>query len=170
MKYKRIATMFSAALIAGAMVAPSFAQEYGTHHGRDWENNAGMSGGSEDMTLHEFLDNNPDFAKRYRENPSIIYDRETMAHEPGFRAYLESHPDVQAHLYGNRPGYNKMGRWESRDTRDERRADRGDDFMSSHPGVAKQLRENPSLAHNPDFIKQHPNYQEYLRNHPAARY
>jgi len=42
--------------------------------------------------------------------------------------------------------------------------------MASHPNVARQLHDNPSLISDPDFVKNHPNLHEYLRNHPDARY
>jgi hypothetical protein len=129
-----------------------------------WEGNHGLSGGAPDITLRQFLNNNPDFARRYHENPNIIYDHETMEHEPGFRAYLREHPDVEAQLYGGRPGYNREGRWEG-----NRGEALNSKFLNEHPNLAKQLRDNPSLVNDPEFVRTHPNLREYLRNNPEAR-
>jgi len=117
MKYKTVVTLFSAAIIAGAMAAPSFAwdRDYGPRGDQGFETSRGLPGGDPDEGLGEFLNNgnNGDFARRFRENPNIIYDKDVMAHEPGFRAYLDAHPDVRERLYG-RAGARREHRWERR--------------------------------------------------------
>src|SRR5258708_28938285 len=44
-----------------------------------------------------------------------------------------------------------------------------DRFMDSHPEIAEQLRNNPSLINNREFMENHPALQEYLQNHPEVR-
>jgi len=94
MKYKTAVTLFSAAIFAGAFATPSLAwdRDYHPRADRSFESSRGLSGGDPDQGLGEFLNNgnNNDFARRYRENPNIIYDKDVMAHEPGFRAYLDA--------------------------------------------------------------------------------
>jgi hypothetical protein len=38
-------------------------------------------------------------------------------------------------------------------------------FLGNHPGVASQLRANPSLINDPAFRQAHPDLQQYLQNH-----
>jgi hypothetical protein len=122
MKYKTAVTLFSAAMIAGAIAAPSFAQDrdYGPSSDRSFETSRGLPGGDPDEGLGEFLNNgnNNDFARRFRENPNMIYDKDIMAHEPGFRAYLDAHPDVRERLYGE-AGAHRERRWDKRHERSE---------------------------------------------------
>jgi len=109
---------------------------------------------------------NPDFADRFRQNPSIVNDSNLRSEEPEIAEFLRTNPDVRPYLdsYASRSSY--------RDSRDEDfRGDSGlDSFMNNHPNLARQLHENPSLINNPDFVRRHPNLHEYLRNHPDARF
>ena len=43
-----------------------------------------------------------------------------------------------------------------------------DSFFDSHPKVAKQLGQNPSLIDNAQYLQQHPGLQEYVQKHPKA--
>jgi hypothetical protein len=42
--------------------------------------------------------------------------------------------------------------------------------MNSHPNIARQLHDNPSLINDENFVSNHPNLHEYLQYHPDARY
>lgn len=112
------------------------------------------------------LDANPNFADRYRQNPSIVNDSNLRDSEPEIAEFLRTNPDVRPYLdsYASRSSY--------RDDRDEDfRGDSGlDAFMASHPNLARQLRDNPSLINDENFVRSHPNLHEYLRTHPEARY
>src|SRR5258708_34265204 len=44
-----------------------------------------------------------------------------------------------------------------------------DRFMDSHPEIAEQLRNKPSLINHREFMENHPALQEYLQNHPGVR-
>jgi len=46
---------------------------------------------------------------------------------------------------------------------------RFDQFLDSHPEVAQQLRQNPSLVDDRDFVNSHPALQDYLRDNPGVR-
>jgi hypothetical protein len=110
------------------------------------------------------LEANPNFADRYRQNPSII-DSNLESEEPEIAEFMRTNPEVRSYL-------ERYSRRNSRDDRDEDlRADSGlDSFMANHPNVARQLRDNPSLINDPEFVRKHPNLHEYLRDHPDARY
>jgi hypothetical protein len=108
---------------------------------------------------------NPNFAQRYRENRSIINDSNLDSDEPAIAQFLRTNPDVRDYLHS----------YASRDHGDERDEDFNSNaglqnFMSSHPKVARQLHDNPSLINDPDWVRSHPNLHEYLRDHPDARY
>src|SRR5207247_312000 len=44
-----------------------------------------------------------------------------------------------------------------------------DRFLDSHPEVASQLRQDPSLVNNPEFVENHSELQQYLQQHPEVR-
>jgi hypothetical protein len=44
-----------------------------------------------------------------------------------------------------------------------------DNYLDSHPGVARQLQANPSLIDNKNFVANHPGLHEFLENHPNVR-
>lgn len=44
-----------------------------------------------------------------------------------------------------------------------------DRFLDSHPEVASQLRQDPSLVNNPEFVENHSEFEQYLQQHPEVR-
>ena len=44
-----------------------------------------------------------------------------------------------------------------------------DRFLDSHPEVASQLRQDPSLVNNPEFVENHSELEQYLQQHPEVR-
>ena len=44
-----------------------------------------------------------------------------------------------------------------------------DRFLDSHPEVASELRQDPSLVNNPEFVENHGELQQYLQQHPEVR-
>src|SRR5260370_40887575 len=44
-----------------------------------------------------------------------------------------------------------------------------DSFLDSHPEIAEQLRQDPSLINNRQWVENHPALQEYLQQHPEIR-
>jgi len=44
-----------------------------------------------------------------------------------------------------------------------------DSFLDSHPEIAEQLRQDPSLINNRQWVENHPALQEYLQQHPGIR-
>ena len=47
--------------------------------------------------------------------------------------------------------------------------DRFDDFMDHHPGIAKDVRNNPSLLTNRDYLEDHKELADFLEDHPGVR-
>ena len=122
---------------------------------------------------HEFLEQNPNFAERYRQNPGIIDDENVMNDEPEVRELLRTNPGIRAYLRNradyrgpDRAGYNSM-----RDEDLNMNSDRNmniDAYLADHPNIAKRLREDPSLVNDGNFARNHPHLHEYLRSHPDA--
>jgi len=112
------------------------------------------------------LEANPNFANRFRQNPSIVNDSSLDNDEPEIAEFLRTNPDVRPYLdsYASRGSY--------RGDRDEDyRGNHGmDRFLDNHPNVARQLHENPSLINDREFVNNHPGLREYLQNHPDARF
>ncbi len=44
-----------------------------------------------------------------------------------------------------------------------------DQFLDSHPAVAKDLKQNPNLINNPQYLSKHPGLKDYLQDHPQVR-
>src|SRR5258708_5923514 len=44
-----------------------------------------------------------------------------------------------------------------------------DRFLDSHPEVASQIRQDPSLVNNPEFVENHSEFEQYLQQHPEVR-
>ena len=44
-----------------------------------------------------------------------------------------------------------------------------DQFLDSHPGIARDLQQNPSLVNNQEFMENHPELQTFLSNHAEMR-
>lgn len=44
-----------------------------------------------------------------------------------------------------------------------------DHFLDNHPGVAQQLKSNPSLINDPTFLSQHPQLQQFLSKNPGIQ-
>lgn len=44
-----------------------------------------------------------------------------------------------------------------------------DDYLDKHPGVHRQLTQNPSLINDPQFLSQHPRLNNFLSHHPGVK-
>jgi hypothetical protein len=116
---------------------------------------------------NRLLEANPNFAERYRQNPSIMNDSNMANDEPEIREFMRTNPDVRPYIERQARNSDRYGN----DRDEDLRGDTGlENFMASHPNIARQLRDNPSLINDQQFVKNHPNLHEYLRNHPEARY
>jgi hypothetical protein len=119
---------------------------------------------------NRLLEANPNFADRYRQNPSIVNDSSLANDEPEIREFMRTNPDVRPYLDRQAGRSGSYGRSDS-DHDEDLRGDNGfDSFIAGHPNIARKLRDNPSLVNDQQFVRNHPNLHEYLRNHPDARY
>jgi hypothetical protein len=121
--------------------------------------------GSPAEKWNRFLNHNPNFAERYRENPSIVNDENVVNDEPELRELFRTDPEVRRYAYNER----QMRRSEMGNDMNSANGDMSG-FLAAHPGLARQLRDRPGLINDPQFVQNHPNLDQYLRNHPNARY
>jgi hypothetical protein len=119
---------------------------------------------------NRLMEANPNFADRYRQNPSIVNDSNLANDEPEIREFMRTNPDVRPYLDRQANNSGSFGRSDY-DRDEDLRGDTGlDSYMANHPNLARKLRNNPSLINDQQFVRNHPNLHEYLRNHPDARY
>jgi hypothetical protein len=80
------------------MSMPAFAQgydSYSRHENRSWSYAENNSYSNPAARWQRFLDENPDFARRYRGNPDIIRDSSVMDEQTGLREFFANHPEVR---------------------------------------------------------------------------
>jgi hypothetical protein len=122
---------------------------------------------------NRLLSANPNFADRWRQNPSIMNDSNLANDEPEIREFMRTNPDVRDYVgrqAGRAEGYRRSD-YGSSDRDEDLSSNSGlDNYMANHPNLARKLRDNPSLINDQQFVRNHPNLHEYLRNHPDARY
>lgn len=128
--------------------------------------NAGPTGGQTD-TMEHYLTNHPRVADELHNNPSLINDPQWLAQHPQVNNWMNKHPDVKQNAVGNP---NEFVHHTERETLNKDRAAMNgtDKFLASHPDVAKQLNQNPSLIDNPQFRADHPQLNNYLKEHPGV--
>ena len=137
-------------------------REYAERTARDYDRNTRPG-----EKWNRLLEANPNFAERYRQNPSIMNDSNLANDEPEIREFMRTNPDVRPYIERQARNSDRYGN----DRDEDLRGDTGlENFMASHPNIARQLRDNPSLINDQQFVRNHPNLHEYLRNHPEARY
>ena len=67
----------------------------------------------------------------------------------------------------NAPGQNRSAVQDNDTTRQELVS--FDQFLDSHPRLAEQIHNDPSLVNNVQFVKHHPALRDYLDDHPTVR-
>ncbi len=120
-----------------------------------------------------YLDSHPTIAEQLRRDPSLINDPNYLKANPGLRDFLRDHPNTTRELketpnyfmqreraFDRRAGDNDITRTELRNF---------DNYLDSHPEVAKDLQKNPRLIDDPKYIAAHPGMKEWLDHHPNTR-
>ena len=153
---KRIVPLFSTVLLVGAMCTPSFAQYGGYVHDRDRADS--YSQDSAATRWDRFLEQNPDFARRYRANPNIIRDPQVMDQQPGVREFFANNPDARQYAYRS-----------TRMDQAEAPAVKWREFLEQNPNFAERYRQNPAIVENESVLNDEPELRELLRTDPEMR-
>jgi hypothetical protein len=144
------------------------------------------------VDMDHFLDSHPEIAEQLRRDPSLIDNREWVAHHPALQEYLHSHQRLagvfRAHpeafmrdedRYEQTEGDRDHDRDRDQDrdhdrvtARDRDNRNRGEltsfgQFLGGHTNVASELSADPTLATNKEYLATHPELDEYLKAHPA---
>jgi phage-related protein len=140
--------------------------------------------GDEDITRGElknldvFLDNHPQIAKQLQQNPSLINNEEFLENNPDLQRFLQEAPGVREEIRENPNAFMRQEqRFDNREDRNpmndeditRRELANMDRFLDSHPQLAQQLKNNPSLINNEEFVENNPDLQQFLQQHPGVR-
>ncbi|HEY2663983.1 MAG TPA: hypothetical protein VGI47_06545 [Candidatus Binataceae bacterium] len=165
---RKIFSIFPAALLAGAIASPVFAQT---------ANPAPVQGPYGDTTRGELSSFN-NFANRkwwlddqLQKNPNLINDPTYLSQHPRLANYLKNHPGV-AEEFKENPAAFEAREASYQNNRGISRGELrnfGNDYLKTHPDVAAALQSNPKLIDNPQFLAAHPELQTYLTQHPDVR-
>jgi hypothetical protein len=160
MRLKGVVTAFSVTILAAAMYSPSFAQSYDSGYGHGGYDRPAAYNDSPAQRWNRFLDQNQDFARRFRGNPNIIRDQRVMDDQPGVREFFAKNPDVREYVY--------------RSTRND--GDRDDSprakwnrLLAHNPDFAERYRQNPGIIDDPNVMRDEPEVREFLRTNPDVR-
>ncbi len=144
---KRFLTILSASLLWLSLGVPALAQVQGFPTNYPWFTNPQTAG------FQQFLSNNPAVAQALAPNPGMLYNPTWRAQYPQLQSWLQANPNAWTGLRGQ--GYSL---YNSEFT----------NFLSHHPGVARQLQANPELLYDPAFRNAHPELQSWLAGHPRV--
>ncbi|HEY3129818.1 MAG: hypothetical protein DMG84_15635 [Acidobacteria bacterium] len=157
--------------LAALMAVPSFARAQNTA-----DNDTTRQ---ELRTFDQFLDNHPQIANDLKKHPALVNDAGFVRQHRELGDFLRDHPRVREELKENPGAFMNRERGLERTEAPDRdkpdndttRAELGsfDQFLDSHPAVAKDLKQNPNLINNPQYLSKHPGLKDYLQDHPRVR-
>ena len=114
-----------------------------------------------------------------RSHPALVNDAGFVRQHRELGDFLRDHPRVREELKENPGAFMNRERGLERTEAPDRdkpdndttRAELGsfDQFLDSHPAVAKDLKQNPNLINNPQYLSKHPGLKDYLQDHPRVR-
>jgi phage-related protein len=138
-------------------------------------------------SMDQFLDSHPDVARDLRRNPDLVNDNSYLRTQHDLDAFLDAHPAVKEELKET-PTYfmHRENRFEAserdRDMDRNRTGRRNpnpdltrqeiasmDQFLDSHPDVARDLRRNPDLVNDNNYLRQQHDLDAFLDAHPAVK-
>lgn len=118
-------------------------------------------------TMEHYLNNHPQVADELHNDPSLINNPAWLAKHPTVQNWMNNHPNVKQDAAMNPKNF--VDHTEHETLRTDRQAlNNTDDFLSKHPGLAKQLNDNPKLIDDPKFLADHPALNTYMKDHPSV--
>ena len=168
MMKRRIFSVLPAALLAGAIASPVFAQ---TASPTLVQGPYGDTTRGQLSSFNNFANRRWWLDDQLQKNPNLINDPTYLSQHPRLAAYLKNHPGVAEEFTENPPAF------EARETRYQNNGgiNRGElrnfdnQYLDSHPDVLAALQKNPKLSDDPRFLSAHPELQTYLTQHPDVR-
>lgn len=165
---RRIFSVLPAALLAGAIASPVFAQ---TTSPAPFQVPDGDTTRRELSSFNNFANRKWWLDDQLQKNPNLVNDPTYLSQHPRLAAYLKNHPGAAEEFKENPAAF------EARETRyqSNRGINRGElrsfdnQYLDSHAEVAAALQKNPKLVDDPHFLSAHPELQTYLIQHPDVR-
>jgi len=146
----------TAALFAGAVLSPAFAQ----NAAQTLQVAPVTSAKSSELTkrraarYQKFLERHPKLAEQLKEDPTRLYDEDYRKDHPKLAAFLAKHPNILKHLEAHKPADLYRARYRH--------------FLDQHPELAKKLKQNPGLLYDQKFRDAHPKLSSFLSDHPKV--
>jgi phage-related protein len=122
------------------------------------------------QVFDNFLDSNPAIDRDLREDPTLAKNPTYLAAHPELRAFLQTHPGVQAEINKSPRFFVRRAEAFDRSNKDITLAEARslDAFLDDHPDIESDLRKNPALVRDSSYLASHPAFKDYLNRHPAV--
>ena len=114
----------------------------------------------------EFLDRNPGIEARLRENPALLNSRPFQRNHPQIAEFLAQNPTTKAELAAKPRWF--VHREMTRQAATPTQVAQVDRFLDQHPGVEKELAQQPQLLRDADFLNSKPELRELVKTKPGA--
>jgi hypothetical protein len=150
----------------------------------DWPSGNNPANYQEMQDFLQFLSNHPWISGKLRDNPSLANDGGFLNGNRELPQFLNGHPYIQSNLKADARGFMlhmqdlavaaetppQVGRdsWENTESRKEMMEFQY--FLSSQPGLAVTLQNDPSLANSQNFLNQHDDFWQFLNSHPYVQH
>ena len=118
-------------------------------------------------TMEKYLTNHPRVADELHNDPSLINNPQWLAKHPVVQNWMNTHQNVKQDAATNPKNFVNNTEHETLN-RDRKAMNNTDEYLSKHPGLAKQLNENPRLIDDPKFLAEHPSLNNYMKDHPGV--
>ncbi len=155
----------------------------------EWTSWTNPANERETQEFRQFLSNHPWIAGKLRENPTLANDGDFLNGNRELPQFLSGHPYIQSSLKADpkgfmlrmqnfavppspvAPGTPAQASWNPwEDTQSRKEMLEFQSFLSSQPGLADTLYNDPSLANNQNFLNQHYDFWEFLNSHPYVQH
>lgn len=139
---KRASLVGAIAIVLLTMAMPSKAMEQSW-----WE---GFANAPQSNAFWAWLQQYPGLAGPLQQNPYQIYDPSWRAQYPQFMQYINNNPGWWNGILSNAPQYYD---------------DSFNQFLSEHPRIAAELRQNPGLIYDSRYLAARPALKNFLQKH-----
>jgi hypothetical protein len=140
MKHAKIIGVIAILLLTMATPSKAMAQSW-------WD---GFATAPQANSFWQWLQQYPGMAAPLYQNPYQIYDPSWRAQYPQFQQYINNNPGWWNSLQSLAPQYYD---------------DPFNQFLSEHPKIAADLRQNPGLIYDPAYRAAHPALKNFLASH-----
>ncbi len=115
-----------------------------------WE---GFANAQQPNSFWDWLQQYPEIAGPLQQNPYQVYDPDWRAQHPEFQQYVNNNPGWWNGVLSSGPQYYDPA---------------FNQFLSTHPTIARDLLKNPELIYNPSYLAKHPQLKAFLASHKAT--